>query len=72
MTQLLERAFATASTLSEEEQDAFAVFVLAELESEKKWTQAFEDSQSELVQLGRQALAKHRAGNTKPLNSDDL
>ena len=72
MTHLLEKAFAEASELPEKEQDAFAAFVLAELEAERRWTKAFERSQDELAQLGREALAKHRAGKTKRLNPDAL
>ncbi len=72
MTQLLEKAFAEASELPEEEQDALAAFVLAELEAERRWTKAFEDSQDELARLGREALAKHRAGKTKRLDPDTL
>lgn len=72
MTQLLERAFAEASELPDEEQDAFAAFVLAELEAERKWTRAFENSQDELARLGREALAKHREGKTRRLDPDEL
>ena len=72
MTQLLEKVFAAASALSEEEQDAFAAFALAELESEKRWAKAFEDSQDELAQLGKEALIKHHARKTTPFHSDDL
>ena len=72
MTQLLEKAFAAASALSAEEQNAFAAFALAELESERKWAQAFEESQDELAQLGKEALAKHHVENPRLLHSDDL
>ena len=72
MTQLLEKAFAEAAALSEEEQNAFAEFALNELRSEKKWTQTFENSQEVLAQLGQEALAKHRAGKTKRLDVNEL
>lgn len=65
MTDLLERAFAKAATLPEVEQDALAALILAEIESEQRWQQAFADSQDVLTQLADEALAEHRAGKTK-------
>ena len=41
MTQLLEMAFAKAAALPQEEQDRFARFLLAELESEERWAELF-------------------------------
>ncbi len=55
MTKLLEKAFAEAARLSAEEQDAFARFVMAELQSEAKWAQAFASSQDELASLAKEA-----------------
>ncbi len=57
MTKLLEQAFAAANKLSEDEQDALANFLLAELASERRWTRAFADSQDLLSQLADEALA---------------
>ena len=37
MTKLLQQAFERASELPQEEQDKFARFLLAELESERQW-----------------------------------
>jgi predicted amidophosphoribosyltransferase len=65
MTQLLEKAFAEASQRSEEEQDAFAAIVLAELSSERRWNELFEKSQDMLEDLAEEALAEHRKGKTK-------
>ena len=66
MTQLLERAFAEASHLPAREQDAVASVFLAELQSERGWTQAFassqdELSQDELSQLADEALREFEA-----------
>lgn len=66
MTKLLEKAFAKAAQLPEGEQEAFAAFVLAELESEARWAQAFAASQDELAALAREAVADYKAGRTKP------
>ena len=64
MTTLLEQAFARASELSQEEQDKFARFLLAELESERQWTELFARPESEdlLERLADEAVSEHRAG----------
>jgi hypothetical protein len=72
MTRLLEKAFEKASELSEAEQDDFAEFILDELDSERRWEQAFEDSQDELEQLADEALGEHEAGNSEELDSNRL
>ena len=68
MTQLLQKAFESAAKLPQEEQDKFARFLLAELESERQWTELFSRSESEdlLEGLADEALAAHRAGRTQP------
>ena len=70
MTQLLERAFAAASKLPEQEQDAVASFLLAELESERRWTEAFAASQPQLAALAEEALREFEAGETEPMDLD--
>jgi hypothetical protein len=72
MTRLLEKAFEKASELSEAEQDDFAEFILDELESERRWEKAFEDSQDELERLADEALGEHEAGNSEELDSNRL
>jgi TRAP-type C4-dicarboxylate transport system substrate-binding protein len=67
VTQLLEKAFAEASQLSEAEQDAVAAAMLAELTSERHWDELFEKSQGVLEELAEEALAEHRARRTKRL-----
>ncbi len=47
MTRLLQQAFERASELPETEQDNFARFVLAELESERQWIELFARPESE-------------------------
>ncbi len=71
MTQLLEKAFAKASELSEQNQNAIAEIVLAELASEERWNDLFAKSQDLLAELAQEALAEHRAGKTQPLECDD-
>ena len=74
MNQLLQEAFERASELSEEEQDRFARFLLAELESERQWAELFANPESEdlLERLADEALSEHRAGRTGPLSLDEL
>lgn len=72
MTQLLQKAFAEVSRLPEDEQDAIAAIVLAELSSERRWSELFEKSQDVLEELAEEALAEHRAGKTKRLDPDEL
>ena len=72
MTTRLEQAFTEASKLSLEEQDALADWLLAELHSEKQWDRLFANSQDALSKLASEALAEHRSGQTKELNTDQL
>ena len=58
MTSLLEKAFAEAAKLSQDEQDAVACFLLQELEFEREWDKRFAESQSQLDQLAQEALAE--------------
>jgi hypothetical protein len=68
MTQLLERAIKAAKLLPKEKQDGLAAIMLDEIESERRWDDAFSKSQDLLGKLGDEALAEHRAGKTKPLD----
>ena len=68
MTQLLEQAFAAASKLPDQEQDAFASLLLSELESERRWSAAFANSQDQLSLLADEALREFQAGQTLPLD----
>jgi hypothetical protein len=68
MTQLLERAFTEASKLPDNEQDSFASLLLAELESERRWSQAFASTQNQLAALADEALREFKAGETLPLD----
>jgi hypothetical protein len=68
MSNLLEEAFAEASKLPEDEQDALAAWLLEELKSERQWSKAFATSADLLAQLADEALAEHRAGKTDSLD----
>jgi hypothetical protein len=68
MTTLLSQAFEQASLLPETEQDALAVRLLDKLHSEKRWSEAFAESQDVLETLADQALAAKQQGKTAPLD----
>ena len=74
MSELLEQAFRRASELPQEEQDKFARFMIAELESEQLWAELFASPESEnlLERLADDALSAHEAGLTKSLKVEDL
>ncbi len=60
MTELLEKAFAEASKLPEDEQEALAAWILEELASERRWVEAFASSQDALAKLADESLLEHR------------
>ena len=70
MTERLVKASMEASKLSASEQDALAEWLISELQSEKRWTKLFADSQDTLSKLASVALAEHRSGQTQELNPD--
>ena len=72
MSKLLEKAIAEASKLPESEQEAFGAWMLAELESERRWDDLFARSQDLLTKLADEAHREHRAGLTQPLDPDEL
>jgi hypothetical protein len=61
MTTLLEKARAEPSKLAEQEQEAIAAPILAELESYRRWDDLFARSQG-LLAMGQ----RKRAANTTP------
>jgi hypothetical protein len=67
MTELLEKAFAEASTLPEHEQDVLAKALLDDLAAGEKWDDAFANSPDELAMLADEALAEFERGETLPL-----
>ncbi|MEH2235686.1 hypothetical protein [Nostoc sp.] len=72
MTELLEQAIAKLKTLSANEQDVIAAMILAELEDERRWDEAFARSPDMLAKLATEAMAEYRAGKTQDLDPDTL
>ena len=69
MTQLLEKAILEIKKLSNDEQDAIAAVLMAELESERQWERAFDSTAEQLSSFADEALAEYRAGKTEPVES---
>lgn len=73
MGKLLERAIEEAHKLPEPDQEAIGAWLLAEIESERRWDELFSRPPSAaLMRMPEEALEDHRAGRTKPLNPDEL
>jgi hypothetical protein len=70
MTKLPESAIEKISGLPQDEQDAIAAQILAELEDEAAWAKRFADSGNKLRRLAEDARDEHCQGETRPL--DDL
>lgn len=64
MEPLLQKALAEIEKLPEDEQEALAAWILEELASERRWTEAFAASQAVLEQLADEALEEQRANTT--------
>ncbi|WP_414572034.1 hypothetical protein [Nostoc sp. CCY 9925] len=72
MTELLELAISRLKSLPATEQDAIAAIILAELEDERRWDEAFARSPDILAKLAAEAMAEYRAGKTQDLDPDTL
>jgi hypothetical protein len=68
MTKLLEKAMEKVSKLPQDEQDAIASQILAELEDEAAWAKQFAASKDKLRRLSAKALAEDSRGETLPLD----
>ena len=71
MTELLEKAFAEASGLPEEDQNSLATWILAELSSDQRWARTFAQS-GDLAKPAAEALREHAEGRTQELDPDEL
>ena len=72
MTKLLEKAFKQASRLPEFDQNVLAKWLLAELESDRRWAKAFAESEDILGRLADEAIQAKKKGKTTPLDLDRL
>jgi hypothetical protein len=67
MTKLLAEAFARIEQLPDEDQDALATALLADLASEASIDALIASRLDVLRELADEALAEHAAGSTRPL-----
>ena len=70
MTKALEEVLRKVRELPDEQQDALALLILAEIDDEARWVEAFAGYQDVLERLAREALSEYRAGSTLPLDVD--
>ena len=73
MGKLLARAIEEAQKLSDDEQEAIGAWLLAEIESERRWDELFSRPPSKALELmAAEALEDFRAGRTSLLDPDEL
>jgi hypothetical protein len=73
MGRLLEQAIEEAQKLPDDEQEAIGAWLLAEIESERRWDELFSRPPSEaLERMAVEALEDFRAGRTTPLDPEQL
>jgi hypothetical protein len=72
MTKLLEKAFAEAVKLPEQEQNALANWILKELASENQWAEQIAGSLEVLAGLADEALNEYHGGESQELDPDQL
>ncbi|HEY4115769.1 MAG TPA: hypothetical protein VGM17_17065 [Rhizomicrobium sp.] len=68
MNKLPERAFAEASKLPEDQQEALAGHILEEIEAERGRDERFANSQDKLAELSRKASERIARGTTLPFD----
>ena len=72
MTDLLKKVFDAASRLPENEQDAVAEWLFAELAAEEEWEERLAGTQGALSVLTWEASEGHQRGKTEELNPGSL
>jgi hypothetical protein len=72
MGKLLKKAISEASKLPESEQEAIGAWLLAEMESERRWDDLFAKTGSALNRMADRAVKEHEQGLTTPLDPDRL
>ncbi|CAA7615646.1 conserved hypothetical protein [Magnetospirillum sp. LM-5] len=71
MNKILERAIAELARLSEEEQEAYGLQLLEELENERGWDERFAKSQDVLGAMAAQAREERAQGEVSPFDPSD-
>lgn len=71
MNKMLERAIAQLARLPEEEQEAYGLQLLEELENERGWDERFAKSQDLLGAMAAQARDEVARGDVLPYDPSD-
>ena len=72
MSKVLQQALMELTKLPEAEQDAAGAWILAELESERRWDDLFARSPDLLAEMAEAAIREDEAGLTEPLDPEKL
>ena len=72
MGKVLQQALSELTRLPEAEQDAVGAWILAELESERRWDDLFARSHDLLAEMAAEAIREDEAGLTEPLDPEKL
>ena len=72
MGKVLEQAVIELTKLPESEQEAAGAWILAELESERRWDDLFARSPDLLAELAAEAIREDQSGLTEPLDPEKL
>jgi len=72
MTQLLEEAIREARKLPESEQNALAALILEELADDRRWDEAFANSQNQLSKLAEKVRRAIADGRVRDGGIDEL
>lgn len=68
----LATAFAEVAKLPPDEQEVFAVWILAEVAAEREWMRLFATHPDKLLALAAEALEEDAHGLTHPLDLESL
>lgn len=72
MTEMLDRAVARLASLSAEEQDRIANWLLEEIPDEELWDRRFSETQDALSKLAAETRKQRSAGKTTEITPDKL
>jgi hypothetical protein len=72
MGKLFERAIHEAQALPDQDQEAIGAWLLAEIDSERRWDGMFAQPSNAIEEMADEALRDHEAGLTTPLDPDTL
>jgi hypothetical protein len=72
MTKLLEHAIDRIRQLPEPAQDELAHVILEEMEAEQLWEKSLSRDPAKLLKLADEALREYNAGQTEPLDPEQL